>query len=84
MCLFNFLTSSKLISSFENSPPCRTKNFLPMSVASGNAEKDSEKILKTRSVYLARHSPSKPYMRFMSSVSWLPRLRKKSLGYSIL
>ena len=76
--------SSSETASSEKRPPCRTKNLLPIRVARGNAEKDSEKSLKTRSVYLARHSPSKPYIRFMSSVSWLPRFRKKDLGYSHL
>jgi len=42
---------------------------LPMRVAKGSAEKDSENNLNTRSVYLALHSPSKPYILFISSVS---------------
>lgn len=36
------------------------------------------------SLYLALHSPSKPYTLFMSSVSWFPLFRKKPLGRSHL
>jgi len=77
-------TSSRDTASSENSPPCSVRKRPPISVASGSAENDSENSLNTRSVYLCRHSPSKPYIRFMSSVSWLPRLRKNVFGYSHL
>ena len=30
--------------------------------------------------YFDRHSPSKPYTLFISSVSWFPRLRCTQLG----
>ncbi len=41
--------SSKEILSSENKPPCNTRYFLPIRVASGKAEKLSENSLKTRS-----------------------------------
>ena len=85
-CLSILRISSNVTPSFEKRPPCRTRYLLPTSVASGRALNVSENILNTRSLYLmlvevgergcyfARHSPSKPYILFMSSVSWLPRL----------
>ena len=46
LCLFSFRMSSSVILSSEKRPPWRTRYFEPTSVASGNAEKLSEKSLK--------------------------------------
>eukprot|EP01139_Manchomonas_bermudensis_P024511 Amastigsp_a842847_614.p3 type:complete len:177 gc:universal Amastigsp_a842847_614:1143-613(-) len=78
------LMSARVTPSRENSPPCITMTFPPRTTHSGSALNSSVKRGLKLSLYLARTSPSKPYIAFMVLLSWFPRVMKKWRGYATL
>lgn len=83
-CLFRSTArmSSSVTSSLEKSPPCITSTRLLMQWASGNQLYTSVNRSAICDVYFDVTSPRKPYMRFMSRVSWFPGKKIKQFTSS--